>query len=80
VKFIKTKQLLINSLKLCVSACAQYYDGVLLHEKLVKQYQVDDNDLKHLLLSPGAHHDERGYECCKSCNRSLSATEKESND
>ena len=80
MKFIKTKQLLINSLKLCVSACAQYYDGVLLHEKLVKQYQVDDNDLKHLLLSPGAHHDERGYECCKSCNRSLSATEKESND
>lgn len=38
------------------------------------------NHLKHLLLSPRPYHDDRGYECFESCNRSLLATKNESND
>lgn len=72
VMFIEKKQL-------CVSAYEQYYDSAPLHEELVKQYQVDHDELKHLLLSQRAHHDDRGYECCESCNRSLIAAKKESN-
>jgi hypothetical protein len=81
VKFIEKNQLLINSSKLCMSAYEQYYHCVSLHKELVKQYQVDDDDdLKHLLLSLRAFYDGRGYECCETCNRSLLATKKESDE
>lgn len=41
VKFVEKNQLQNNSMKLCVSAYEQYYDGVSLHDELVKWYQVD---------------------------------------
>ena len=80
VKFIEKNQLLINSSKLCMSAYEQYYHCVSLHKELVKQYQVDDDDLKHLLLSLRAYHDGRGYECAGTCSRNLLATKKESDE
>ena len=63
-----------------MSAYEQYYEGISLHKEILKQYQVDEDDLKHLLLSPRANHDDYGCECCESCNRSLLATKKESNE
>lgn len=47
---LEKKQLLGNALKLCMSAYEQCYDGVPFHEESAKQYQVDDNNLNHLLL------------------------------
>ena len=52
VEIIEKKQMLINSAKLRVSSYEEYYDGLPLHSELVKQDQVDDDDLKQLLLSP----------------------------
>jgi hypothetical protein len=46
------------------SAYQQYFDDVSLNEELVKQYQLDDDDLKLLLLSPRAYYEDRGHECC----------------
>jgi hypothetical protein len=53
VEMIEKQQLQINWSKLRVSSYEKYYDGVPLHPEFIKQYQVDDDDLKHLLLSPG---------------------------
>ncbi len=78
VKFITKEKLMNNTSNLCVSSYEQHFDGVPLHTELVKQYQVEDDDLKHLLLSPRAFCDQRGYECCESCHRSLVATKNES--
>ena len=80
IEFIETQQLLINSDKLSVSSYKEYYDGVPLHPELVRQYQVADDDLKHLLLSPRSRLHHNGYECCKSCYRSLAVTKKEINE
>jgi hypothetical protein len=80
VKFITKEKLMNNTSNLCVSSYEQHFDGVPLHTELVNQYQVEDDDLKHLLLSPRAFCDQRGYECCESCHRSLVATKNESCD
>ena len=72
--------MLINSAKLSVSSYEEYYDGVPLHPELVRQYQVADDDLKHLLLSPRSRLHHNGYECCESCYRSLAVTKKESTE
>ncbi len=80
VEIIEKQQLLINSANLSVSSYKEYYDGFPLHLELVRQYQVDDDDLKHLLLSPRSRLHQNGYECCESCYRSLSATKKESTE
>ena len=42
----------------------------------MRQYQVDDFDLKHLLLSPRARLCDEGYECCESCFCSLKSSKK----
>jgi len=52
VKFITKENLMNNTSNLCVSSYEQHFDGLPLHTELVKQYQVEDDDLKHLLLSP----------------------------
>ena len=62
VDIIEKQLLLINSSKLSVSSYEEYYDGVPLHPKLVRQYQVDDDDLKHLLLSPRSRLHHNGYD------------------
>ena len=80
VEIIEKQQLLINSAKLSVSSYEEYYDGVPLHPELVRQYQVADDDLKHLLLSPRSRLHQNGYECCESCYRSLAGNKKESNE
>ncbi len=51
-----------------------------MHPELVRQYQVADNDLKHLLLSPRSRLHQNGYDCCESCYRSLIVTKKESTE
>ena len=76
VEIIEKQQLLINSAKLSVSSYEEYYDGVPLHPELVRQYQVDDDDLKHLLLSPRSRLHQNGYDYCESCYRSLIVTKK----
>lgn len=45
VRLIEKEQLLMNSSKFCVSAYEEYYDELPLHPGLVKQYQVDDDNL-----------------------------------
>ena len=37
----------------CVSTYQEHYDGLPLHSELVKQYQVDDDDLKHFCCLTG---------------------------
>jgi hypothetical protein len=54
VKFIEKETLLESPSKLAVLVYEEYYDGVPMHPELVKQYQVNDCGLKHLLLSPRA--------------------------
>ncbi len=76
VKYVDKETLLQHSEKLCVSQYEEYYDGIPLNSELVRQYQVDDFDLKHLLLSPRARIRDEGYECCESCFCSLKSTKK----
>lgn len=45
MRLIEKEQLLMNSSKFCVSAYEEYYDELPLHPGLVKQYQVDDDNL-----------------------------------
>ena len=80
VKFIEKETLLESSSKLAVSTYEEYYDGVHMHRELVKQYQVDDCDLKHLLLSPRARVDQKGYECCEMCFGSLQCSRNKDQD
>ena len=75
---VSKEQLLDNSDRLCI---LQYEDhfGIQLHPLLVKQYQVGDDDLKHLLLSPRSRYDNDSgtYQCCQSCYRSLTSSKSE---
>jgi hypothetical protein len=80
VKFIEKETLLESSSKLAVSSYEEYYDGVPMHPELVKQYQVEDCDLKHLLLSPRARVDQKGYECCEMCFGSLRCSRNKDQD
>ena len=77
VKYVNKETLLQHSEKLCVSQYEEYYDGIPLNSELVRQYQVDDFDLKHLLLSPKAILHDKGYECCESCFCSLKSSKKD---
>lgn len=52
VKIVEKKQLSINYSKLSWSSNEEYYNGVPLHHELFKHYQIDVDNLKHLLLSP----------------------------
>ena len=76
VKYVDKETLPQHSEKLCVSRYEEYYDGIPLNSELVRQYQVDDFDLKHLLLSPRARLCDEGYECCESCFCSLKSSKK----
>lgn len=40
-------------------------------------YQVDDFDLKHVLLSPRARQHDEGYKCCESCFCSVKSSKKD---
>ena len=44
---------------------------------LVSQYEIDDTDLKGILLSPRAYFDENGFECCVSCRDALRPSKQE---
>jgi hypothetical protein len=76
VKYVKKDTLLHHSEKLTVSQYEEYYDGMPLNSELMHQYQVEDPDLKHLLLSPRARCHKEGYECCESCFYSLKSSKK----
>ena len=65
VKYVDKETLLQHSAQLCVSQYEEYNDGIPLNSDLVRQYQVDDFDRKHLLLSPSARLRSEGYECCE---------------
>jgi hypothetical protein len=67
-----TKQRLIdNQHRLSVEAFESFFD-IELNPILKEQYQLDDNDLHGMLLSPRAYRLSNGkYECCEACYRSL---------
>lgn len=44
---------------------------------LISQYEIDDTDLKGILLSPRAYFDENGFEYCVSCRDALRPSEQE---
>lgn len=77
VKYIDKETLLKHSAQLCVSQYEEYDDVIHLNSELVCQYQVEDPDLNHLLLSPRARFQEEGYECCESCFCSLKSSKKD---
>lgn len=67
----------MNLANLCVASYKEYCDGIQLHEEVAKQYHLDDDDLKHLVLSPKAHVDAVVYECCEICFRGFLASKKD---
>lgn len=80
MKFIDKLVLLCHSDQLSVSTYKEYYDELPLHPEEVNQYQVDDDDLKHLLLSPRSRLHDQGYECCESCYGSLHYSKRRNQD
>jgi hypothetical protein len=50
-----------------------HYGYQSLNEELIQQYQVQDEDLHGLLLSPRAKLNDKGYQCCSSCKLSLAS-------
>jgi hypothetical protein len=80
VKKISKKHLILN--KQCLSV-QQYEDHYSLNLKpdLIGQYQVNDIELKDILLSPRAQSFSSGkyYQCCSSCYNSLVKSKNESN-
>jgi hypothetical protein len=79
VKKISKKHLILN--KQCLSV-QQYEDHYSLNLKpdLIGQYQVNDIELKDILLSPRAQSFSSGkyYQCCSSCYNSLVKSKNES--
>jgi hypothetical protein len=51
----------------------EVHNAMVLPDSLKKQYMVEDDELKHLLLSPRARRreDDGSYMCCKQCSDSL---------
>ena len=70
VFWIAKEKIIEHKARLSVSACQEYTMNSL-EEELVLHYQLDDNDLKGLLLSRRAQKKEDTYTCCKSCKLSL---------
>ena len=68
VKQISKEQLTENADRLSVTQYEEHF-SISLKQELVVQYQVEDFDLKDLLLSPRAQRssDEKFYQCCSAC-------------
>jgi hypothetical protein len=75
-KRITKERLMGNSNRLCVSQYEEHF-GIQLHPLLIEQYQVVDDDLKHLLLSPRSKCHKGTYQCCQSCYTSLTSSRNE---
>jgi hypothetical protein len=78
VKRISKQQLTENADRLNVSQYEEHF-SISLKQDLVVQYQVEDYDLKDLLLSPRAQRsiDKKHYQCCSSCYNCLVKGKKE---
>jgi hypothetical protein len=59
--------------KLSITAYRDHFGYDSLNEELIKQYQVQDEDLHGYLLSPCSKLSKNGYQCCSSCKLSLSS-------
>ena len=81
VKQISKEQLEDNAERLSVASYEEHYE-ISLKRDLVIQYQVEDDDLKDLLLSPRASlsKDRLHYTCCASCYNSLCQGNKSESD
>jgi hypothetical protein len=58
---------------LSITAYRDHFGYESLNEELIKQYQVQDEDLHGYLLSPRSKLSEDGYQCCSSCKLSLAS-------
>lgn len=78
VKRISKEQLTENADRLNVTQYEEHF-SISLKQELVVQYQVEDFDLKDLLLSPRAQRssDDKFYQCCCACYNSLTKGKKE---
>ena len=78
VKQISKEQLTENADRLSVTQYEEHF-SISLKQELVVQYQVEDFDLKDLLLSPRAQRssDEKFYQCCSACYNSVTKGKKE---
>ena len=76
VKSISKEQLTASAERLSVASYEEHY-CISLKPSLVQQYQVDDDDLKDLLLSPRAYHtkDNLNYTCCAPCFNSITRSD-----
>ena len=77
VKQISKEQLTENADRLSVTQYEEHF-SISLKQELVVQYQVEDFDLKDLLLSPRAQRssDEKFYQCCSACYNSVTKGKK----
>ena len=78
VKQISKQQLTDNADRLSAAQYEEHF-SISLNQDLVVQYQVEDDDLKDLLLSPRAQCSKDGnhYQCCATCYTSLVKGKKE---
>jgi len=72
VEFISGEELLEHQSRLGVTEYEAYHGP--LRPSLRKQYQVDDEKLHDLLLSPRSRREGRRYVCCEQCKESLRDT------
>jgi 3-hydroxy-3-methylglutaryl CoA synthase len=71
IEQIAKQRLIDNQHRLSVEAFESFFD-IELNPILKEQYQLDDNDLHGMLLSPRAYCSSNGkYECCEACYKSL---------
>ena len=67
VKLIHKDMLIKNADRLSVESYEEYF-CISMKRELVRQYEVDDDDMKGILLSPRAQcTDGFNYQCCASC-------------
>lgn len=80
VKKISKENLILNENCLSVAQYEEHF-SLSLKTELIKQYEVNDSDLKGLLLSPRAKSVSEGkhYHCCTSCFTSLTKSRTEDN-
>lgn len=77
VKYISKEQLIENADRLSVSSYEEHF-CISLKRELVCQYEVEDDDLRGILLSPRSQcRDGVNYQCCVSCYNSCTRGKKD---
>jgi hypothetical protein len=71
--YIEKQALVEQSEKLSITTYRDHFGYQSLNEELIQQYQVQDEDLQGLLLSPRAKLHDKGFQCCTACRSSLNS-------